>query len=180
MLAHPGKPRKQRKPGPIYEGLQRLFDRWPDAVIMVDRDGRISAVNSAAERIFGYSKNQFEQLSVEDLIPSSIRSSHRKRREGYAGAPRPRAMAFGTSFECERNDGSTFIAQVNLEPIEVDGETMTWAIVRDVSSENQADSDEDNERKSLIGIGQRLSTVVTDPGQICSIVKARQSVPGRR
>jgi diguanylate cyclase (GGDEF)-like protein/PAS domain S-box-containing protein len=47
-----------------------LFDAAPDAITLIDRDGRIVDCNQAAERLFGWSRDELRQRSVHDLNPS--------------------------------------------------------------------------------------------------------------
>jgi len=51
------------------ETIQRLFDRFPDAVFTIDCSGRIESANQEAERLFGYSGEELCRRSIFSFIP---------------------------------------------------------------------------------------------------------------
>ncbi len=53
--------------------LSELFARVPDAVVMVDRDSRITRVNPAFSKIFGYTAEEAIGQRITDLITSDDR-----------------------------------------------------------------------------------------------------------
>ena len=56
--------------------FRTLLEMAPDAMIIVDREGRIMLVNSHAERMFGYRRSELIGHPVEMLIPMSHREKH--------------------------------------------------------------------------------------------------------
>jgi PAS domain S-box-containing protein len=48
-------------------GLKELCDQLPDAVIITDRDGRISTWNSAAEKLYGRDWHDLHQGKIQDV-----------------------------------------------------------------------------------------------------------------
>ncbi len=46
-----------------------LFDAAPDAITLINRDGEIVDANQAAERLFGWSRDELRKRSVYDLNP---------------------------------------------------------------------------------------------------------------
>jgi len=49
--------------------FKTFFDNAPDGVFICDKNGKYLLVNKAAQRITGYSKEELESMSVENLIP---------------------------------------------------------------------------------------------------------------
>ena len=59
-------------------GIGRLFDRVRDAVIVADAAaGRIILWNPAAENVFGYTASEAVGMSIEALVPASLKVRHR-------------------------------------------------------------------------------------------------------
>ena len=75
------------------ERFRRVVESTADGLIMIDENGSILLANSRAASMFGYSKKEFYQLTIESLVPDSIRDHHSALREGYQAAPQARGMA---------------------------------------------------------------------------------------
>lgn len=78
-----------------YEGVERLYEGSPYALISVLASGEIIRANREAESLFGYTGQELEGMTVEQLMPERFRGGHVGLREKYAEAPRYRAMQRG-------------------------------------------------------------------------------------
>jgi PAS domain S-box-containing protein len=72
-----------------------LFDHAPVAMLMIDRAGTVELANSAAEQLFGYSREILLGKPVELLVPDGLRQQHRQHREAFFKAPAARSMGKG-------------------------------------------------------------------------------------
>src|SRR4029453_6335512 len=72
------------------ERFKGLLESAPDAMVIVDNDGRIVLVNAQTERLFGYPRQELVGEMVELLVPVRFRGSHFRHRAGFLGDPRPR------------------------------------------------------------------------------------------
>jgi PAS domain S-box-containing protein len=118
--------------------FEALFETAPDAMIVVDRAGRIVLANPQAERLFGYDSDELTGQPIEILLPADVRAAHHGHRERYASAPRVRPMGAGQELIGQRRDGSQFPTEIALSPLNVDGESLFAASVRDVSETQRA------------------------------------------
>lgn len=116
-----------------------LFEAVPDALVVVDRSGRIVQANGQAERLFGYPPGGLNQISIEQLIPESARERHRSHRAHYMDRPHVRPMGVsGQSLIGQRLDGRRFPVEIALSPIEGDQGPRYLASVRDISESQRA------------------------------------------
>lgn len=126
-------------------GLGRLFWSLADAVVVGDvRDEHIVLWNPAAERMFGYSVDEACGLSLDILMPVSMRAQHR------AGIAHYRESGHGAIIDgrvpvqvpAMRKDGQELLIELTLSPIDVDGEPTPYvlAILRDVTERAQAEA----------------------------------------
>jgi PAS domain S-box-containing protein len=120
--------------------FQQLLEAAPDAMVVVDAEGRIVFANAQTERLFGYPPNALLGERVEILVPEHSRSSHVHQRERYAEAPRTRPMGSGIELSGRRQDGTTFPIEISLSPVHTDNRRLFSASIRDVSARKEADA----------------------------------------
>ncbi len=110
-----------------------LLEAAPDAMLGVDGSGLIQLVNTQAEKLFGWSRNELLGRPIETLVPERARGTHRQHRAGYFAEPVVRAMGAGIDLSARRKDGSEFPAEISLSSIETEDGLLVTAAVRDVS-----------------------------------------------
>jgi formate hydrogenlyase transcriptional activator len=116
-----------------------LLDAAPDAMIIVDRTGRMLLLNLQAESMFGYPREALLGQPVEMLIPQDLLLKHSQHRTQCYAAPRSRAMGSGLDLHGLRKDGSTFPVEISLSPLEEPGGLVVMAAIRDVTDRKQAE-----------------------------------------
>jgi diguanylate cyclase (GGDEF)-like protein/PAS domain S-box-containing protein len=113
-----------------------VLDAVPDGILVVNRDGTILAVNREMLRLTGYSATELTGASVEVLVAPEHRVRHRIQVRRFARNPTPRPMGVGLTVDCRRRDGSSFPAEVSLNP--VGSPEYVVVAVRDVSKVRSA------------------------------------------
>ncbi|MDI3339838.1 MAG: GAF domain-containing protein [Sphaerobacter sp.] len=122
-------------------GYEALLETAPDAMVIVDRDGRIVLANAQAERLFGYTREELLGQPVECLIPERFGAVHRRHRRAYNAAPRTRPMGIGLELFARRRDGSEFPAEISLSPLETEHGLLVTSIIRDITERKQAEAE---------------------------------------
>ncbi len=118
--------------------FKALFDTAPDAMILVDYDGRIVLANPQAERMFGYGQHELHGGQVEDLLPDRVRTAHQSHRANYMASPRVRPMGAGYELTGVRRNGQPFPVEIGLSPIRTGGRVLFAASIRDISETQRA------------------------------------------
>ncbi len=91
------------------------------AVLVVDHQGLVVYMNSAAEKLFDVALEDIGGEFVEMLVPEKLRWGHQAYRRGYLAEPNDREMDPGLDPAAERPDGTLVPVAVRLEPVRVDG-----------------------------------------------------------
>jgi PAS domain S-box-containing protein len=115
------------------EPFRQVVESAPNAMVMVNRGGRIEMVNAQAERVFGYARAELLGRPVEMLVPKRFRGRHPGMRGSFFSAPRSRPMGAGRDLYALRKDGSEFPVEIGLNPIETDEGTMVLSAIVDIS-----------------------------------------------
>jgi PAS domain S-box-containing protein len=122
------------------ERFASLLESAPDAVVIIDVDGKIVLVNAQTESMFGFERDELLGNDVEMLLPDPVRERHVAHRIGYLDDPRTRPMGVGLELAGKRKDGTTFPVDISLSAIDTSGGRLVTAFVRDVT-ERQAASE---------------------------------------
>ena len=123
-----------------YWRFRDLLEAAPDGIIEVERDGTIVLLNAAAEKMFGYRREELLGQLIEVLVPQSLRYRHHEHRDHYAEHPVTRPMGIGLELFAQRQDGSQFPVEISLSPIRSSQGSRVIAIVRDITSRKQGES----------------------------------------
>jgi len=114
--------------------LHSLFGAYPDALLLVDRDGRIVRANAAAQPLLGYTEQELIGLSVDTLVPQAVRGRHAQYRRSYAQTPRPRPMGTQMELVALRKDGSAVMVEIALSPLQGERQSYVVAAIRDIAA----------------------------------------------
>jgi len=120
--------------------FRQLLDAAPDAVVVVNQQGRIVFANGQTERLFDYAPGALLGQAVELLVPDALRSQHVRQRKQYAMSPRTRAMGSGLELWGRKRDGTTFPIEISLSPVHTPEGKLVSASIRDVSVRKEAEA----------------------------------------
>ena len=107
-----------------------------DAIITMDRDGRIVEINPAAERLFGLTAREAIGREVASLIPPDLRDRHRTGLRAYFERGVTGVIGHRVRFPAQRADGSMFSAEISVARMPFEDGGMFTGFVRDVTSEH--------------------------------------------
>ncbi len=113
--------------------LGSLLELSPDALVVVERDGKIALLNRRAEAMFGYSRTELVGHSAEELVPERFRPEHTHPGCHCRLPLWDQEEGVGLELFGRRKDGTEFPAEISVSPLEADHQLYVVGAIREVS-----------------------------------------------
>lgn len=128
--------------------MRTIVDTAADAIVTISERGIIDSFNPAAERMFGYSRDEAVGQNVKLLMPEPHCAEHDEYLARYLKTGEARIIGIGRELVARRRDGSTFPIDLAVSELHDGIQQLFTGIIRDIS-----------ERKAL---QRELLTIASD------------------
>jgi two-component system sensor kinase FixL len=120
--------------------LQSILDTVPDAMIVIDEQGRIQSFSTAAERLFGFASGEILGRNVKVLMPAPYRDEHDAYLMRYRTTGERRIIGIGRVVVGERKDGSTFPIELAVGEMRSGDRRYFTGFIRDLTERQQTEA----------------------------------------
>lgn len=143
------------------EMINQTLEQAIDAVVTIDENNYVTFFNGAAEKLWGYSRDQVVGQNVKMLVPQAIQSNH----DNYVNSNRRTGIdkIVGTNREVpvERPDGQECWGSLSLSKVDMgNGKIIYTAFVKDVTEDVK--QRKQFETLSLVANETDNSVIITD------------------
>ena len=121
------------------ERHRALVDAAVDGIITIDDSGLVLSFNPAAERMFGFAKDEVLGNNISMLVPEPHRQNHDGYINNYLTTGVAKIIGFGREVEGVRKDGSQFPMHLSIGEFSVNGERQFVGIVQDLTQRHLAE-----------------------------------------
>lgn len=131
---------QSRAPVSDAEMALKILEAAPEAVVCVDREGRIVYLNPAAEKLWGRPKQEACGTDIASLlVPEPHREHFRKAFPSMVADAGQEAPGRSHRFPSTGKDGTPFTAEVSLTAFTAGGEKYYLALIRDVTDQQKVE-----------------------------------------
>lgn len=145
------------------ERLRAILDTAVDAIVTIEESGVIESVNPAAERAFGFTRDELIGRNVSTLMPSPYREEHDRHIERYLRTGKARIIGIGREVEAQRKDGTVFPADLAVSEVRLPGRRLFTGIIRDLTERREME-----ERARLRLESAAHTARMLELGEMCS------------
>jgi two-component system sensor kinase FixL len=158
--------------------FKAILDTATDAVLSIDENHKIVLFNNAAQRIFGYSRQEVLGKDLNILIPPKY-GDHQSYVRGFLERRESDIIGKTISLTGLRKGSQEFPIELSLSFLEMDGEITFTAIIRDVSDQKKLEKKLlQSERLAAVGqaaahVAHELKNPLTIIGGFSAQIKKR-------
>ncbi|HSV28211.1 MAG TPA: diguanylate cyclase [Candidatus Omnitrophota bacterium] len=120
------------------ERLQGILSSVAEGIVAINDSGRIESANPAAEKMFGYDRNnKLVGRDFSDLMPAELRDRHEHFFNAYMSGLFPTMMNRTVEGMGQRANGSVFAMEISVSELRHGRHRLFTAILRDISERKE-------------------------------------------
>lgn len=131
--------------------LKRAVENTNEAFVTIDRHHKVIFFNKAAERVFGYHRDEVLGHDLDVIMSPTCSSNHRAAVERYIETKVPKRIGHGTEIMAVRKSGESFPANISFSVSHLEEDIYFTGIVRDLT--------ETRELRELVRRSERLASM---------------------
>jgi len=135
--------------------MKSIVETAIDGIFLIDTEGTVLMANLAAQRLFGYERDEIIGKNISLLMPSPHRELHDTYVHNYLNTGIKRIIGIGREIEGVHKNGTLFPARLAVSEIILNHEHYFTGIIHDLSDIKIAEN-------KLIRLNQELEEIVIE------------------
>lgn len=163
----------KRKQAEVF--LQSVLNNTIDGIISVDQRGIITTFNQAAERIFGYSKDEVIGQNVRMLMTDRDAKAHDEHIQTYLQTGIAKVIGTSRAVEGRRKDGSEFPVELSVTEFTIDSNRYFTGIIRDMSEKRKLE-EQLRQAQKMEAVGQLAGGIAHDFNNMLTVISGYSQI----
>lgn len=148
-------------PTHVLKRWRTFLESARDAIVCIDRTGRVLLFNTGAETMFGHRRRDVIGGPVSRLMPDPWASEHAEYLTRYHDTGKPRAIGRVRHVQGLRASGEVFPIELSVSEVHEGDTTVYFAIIRDAAGQRRLD-EHLRQRERLADLGALAARIVHD------------------
>ncbi len=119
--------------------LDRLLGSMPDALVIVNAEGKILSSNAQTAKLFGYTERELQGESMALLVPERVRQGQRQYYAAFFSPRGGRAPETTVELRGLRKDGREFPIEISTRALAAEKGLLVTSAIRDITERKQVE-----------------------------------------
>jgi PAS domain S-box-containing protein len=125
--------------GKMEEKLNGFLESSPDAIVIVNKEGKIVVSNSHTERLLGYTPQELTGQTVAILVSERYRKVYLQQYAVFFANRGDQMTATSLELSAIHKDGREFPIEICMKPLETEQGILVTSAIRDISQRKQTE-----------------------------------------
>jgi len=153
-----------------------VIDAALDCIIMMDQDGIVVEFNPAAEKTFGYTRDEAVGSLLADLvIPETLKTAHHDGMKRYLSTGEAKVIGQRVEVPACNKSGDDLLVELAISPVEFDGKKFFSAYLRDITAAKAAEEKLRASEERLQSLFQLSADAIVVLGSDAKILEVNQA-----
>jgi len=138
--------------------LKHAVENTNEAFVTIDKNHRVLFFNKAAEKVFGYGREEIIGHDLNVIMSPACSRNHREAVARYVKTRIPGRIGHVTDIVASRKNGETFPASISFSVTEVEEQLFFTGIVRDLTKTKEL-QEQVMQSERLAALGQMVAEI---------------------
>jgi len=150
------------------EMMNQALEQALDAVVTIDEKNNVTFFNAAAERLWGYGRDEVLGRNVKMLVPHAIQAGHDRLVEANRETGKDKIVGTSREVPIERKDGTRIWGLLSLSKIRLEGKIAYTAFLKNVQAEHTERETTHSAMDSVLASSEQIGQIVAVINEIAA------------